>query len=75
MENAQPVSIYQDNLVDLIVVLKDNAAQSKPKNLISLLVGGHNCLNWNMRDDLCLDITKYCEGISHSKNNTCIKYL
>ena len=27
----QPISIHQDHLVDLIEVLKDNAAQHKPK--------------------------------------------
>ena len=59
----QPVSIHQDHLADLIEVLKDNVAQHKPKNIISLLVGDRNCLNWNMRDYLCLDIIKYCQGI------------
>ena len=40
----QPVSIHQDHLADLIEVLKDNAAQRKPKNIILLLVGDRNCL-------------------------------
>ena len=74
-KSGQPVSIDQDHLVDLIEVLKDNAAQPKPKNFISLLVGDHYCLNWNMRNYLCLNITKYCQGISHSKSKTCIKSL
>ena len=63
----QPVSIHQDHL--------DNAAQCKPKNIISLLAGDHNCLNWNISNYLCLDITKYCQIISHSKSKTCIKSL